>query len=241
VCRLCDDLEVRFYIPFASQAVFHRCDSHWANDFRTTYENLRQCWHSPARLLPPYTTLDLTEFSHRSTPPEQYRPMEPSRVARLTAQRSAEEETAAILSEDVAGLERKLNVFRWLLGLLFPHGFAFQLGERRLRYQPWRGRLDDRDGPSGRDGEFVIEIPKLTLKEALRNNHLTDLGITMFVRIRLLQRLDPRKVYALFVLFQFDDYGHLRSIGALLRWVGLAVRYTLLLRLPVPQPEKRHP
>jgi hypothetical protein len=66
-------------------------------------------------------------------------------------------------------------------------------------------------------------------------------GITMFVRIRLLRRLDPRKVYALFVLFQFDDYGHLRSVASLLRWVGLAIRYTLLLRLPLPRPEKHHP
>ena len=83
--------------------------------------------------------------------------------------------------------------------------------------------------------------PKLTMKEALRDNHLTDLGITMFVRIRLLGRLDPRKVYGLFVLFQFDDYGHLRSVAALLRWVGLAIRYTLPLRLPLPRPEKHHP
>ncbi|HWZ67815.1 MAG TPA: hypothetical protein VNW89_08300 [Stellaceae bacterium] len=66
-------------------------------------------------------------------------------------------------------------------------------------------------------------------------------GITMFVRIRLLRRLDPRKVYALFVLFQFDDYGHLRSVASLLRWVGLAIRYTLLLRLLLPRPEKHHP
>jgi len=43
------------------------------------------------------------------------------------------------------------------------------------------------------------------------------------------------------VLFQFDDYGHLRSVAALLRWVGLAIRYTLLLRLPLPRPEKHHP
>jgi len=63
----------------------------------------------------------------------------------------------------------------------------------------------------------------------------------MFVRIRLLRRLDPRKVYALFVLFQFDDYGHLRSVASLLRWVGLAIRYTLLLRLTLPRSEKHHP
>ena len=74
------------------------------------------------------------------------------------------------------------------------------------------------------------------MKEALRNNHLTDLGITMFVRIRLLGRIDPRKAYGLFVLFQFDDYGHLAGIVPFLRWLGRGVRCTLVSSLPPPRP-----
>ena len=53
---------------------------------------------------------------------------------------------------------------------------------------------------------------------------------------RLLRRLDPRKVYALFALFQVDDYGHLESPMALLRWLARGIRYTFALRLPVPRP-----
>ena len=77
------------------------------------------------------------------------------------------------------------------------------------------------------------------MKEALRNNHLTDLGITMFVRIRLLRRIDPRKIYGLFVLFQFDDYGHLKDAGALLRWLRRGIRYSLVRRLPLPSRPSR--
>jgi hypothetical protein len=72
------------------------------------------------------------------------------------------------------------------------------------------------------------------MRDALRINHLSDLGITMFVRIRLLRRIDPRKPYGLFVLFQFDDYGHLRSVGSFLRWMRRGLRYTFALRLPAP-------
>lgn len=72
------------------------------------------------------------------------------------------------------------------------------------------------------------------MKQALRNNHLTDLGITMFVRIRLLRRVDPRKAYGLFVLFQFEDYGHLAGIGPFLRWLGRGSRCTLVASLPLP-------
>ena len=54
------------------------------------------------------------------------------------------------------------------------------------------------------------------------------------MRIRLLRRIDLRKPYALFVLFQFDDYGHLRSVRSLLRWLGRGFHYTFALRLPTP-------
>ena len=71
------------------------------------------------------------------------------------------------------------------------------------------------------------------MKGALHNDHLTDLGITMFVRIRLLRPIDPRKAYGLFVLFQFDDYRHLAGLGPFLRWFGRGLRFTLA-RLPAP-------
>ena len=234
ICRLCDSLSAEFYMPFASQAVFRRDDSRWANDYRTTYEHLRRHWRSPARLLPPYTTFDLTAFTHHSAAPEQYRPMEESRVATLTGCRSTDEDTAAISAEDIAALERKLNAFRWLLCLIFPRGFAFQLGEYCVAYDPLRARLRNCNTSNG-GGDFVVTVPKLTIKEAIRNNHVSDLGITMFVRVRLLRRVDPRKVYALFVLLQFDDYGHLKNIAALLRWLRQGIWLTFALRLPVPR------
>jgi hypothetical protein len=234
VCHACNTLGAHFYLPFASQAVFERRDSYWANGYRTNYDDLRRYWQSEARLLPPYTTLDLADFAHHSIAPERYRPMERARVAALTGRRLADEEATALSAEDVSGLERKLNVFRWLLWLFFPRGFAFQLGERRLGYDALRGRLAE--SYSSNRGNFIVVIPKLTMKEAVRNNHVSELGISMFVRIRLLRRLDPRKVYALFALFQVDDYGHLASPTALLRWLARGIRYTFALRLPMPRP-----
>jgi hypothetical protein len=233
VCRLCDRLAADFYMPFASQAVFNRHDSCWANAYRTTHQQLVHHWHSRARLLPPYATLDLAAFTYSSIDPEQYRPMEPSRIVRITQCRLAKEERAAITAEDVAGLERKLNAWRWLLWLLFPRGFAFQLGEHRVHYDALRGRLGD-SNTSSRGGDFIVDVPKLTIKEVVRNNHVSDLGITMFVRVHLLRRLDPRRIYALFVLLQIDDYGHLRNPAALLRWLRRGIRYTFALRLPLP-------
>jgi hypothetical protein len=235
VSRLSDALGADFYLPFASQAVFRRADSCWANDHRTTYQHLQRHWGSRARLLPPYATLDLERFTVEWVSSERYRPMHPLKVAALASQRLAEEERATVSAEEVAALERRLNIWRWLLWLIFPRGFAFALGERRFGYHALRGRLVEADAST--QGDFLVAIPKLTMKEALRNSHISDLGITMFVRVRLLRKIDPRKVYALFMLFQFADYGHSRSVGSVFRWLAAAFRYTFVLRLPLP---KRH-
>jgi hypothetical protein len=233
VSWLSDALGADFYLPFASQAIFSRVDSYWANDHRTTYLHLQQHWGSRACLLPPYTTLDLARFTIESVTAERYRPLDPLKVAALTDQRLAGEEHATISAEDVAELERRLNAWRWLLWLMFPRGFMLELGERRFAYHALRGCLVEADVST--KGDFLMSIPKLTMKEALRNCHISDLGITMFVRVRLLRRIDPRRVHALFMLLQLDDYGHRRSVRSAFRWLGAAVRYTFALRLPLPQ------
>ena len=237
-CGLCDRLGIDHYLPFASQAVFRRADSIWANAYSTTYDDLCRYWSSRARLLPPYTTLDLSDFTYTAVPPEAYRPMAPASLAQRTAERAVVETEAKISTDEIALLERKLNVFRWLLRLLFSRGFGFRFGDRHLHYDPRRGRLHASNAAEVEAGDFIIDVPTATMKEALHNNHLTDLGITMFVRIRLLRPVDPRRAYGLFVLFQFDDYGHLAGIGPFLRWLGRGLRYTFVPRLPAP-PQRR--
>lgn len=222
ICALCERLGADVYMPFASQAVFERGDSNWANAHRTGFADLARLWTARTLLLPPYSSLDLADLSHSAPSEGEYRPASAVTVAALTQARLAEEAAAELTTAEVARLEGKLNVWRWLLWPLFPRGFGFRLGERRLAYSPRRGELSDTDGETV--GDFEISMPALPLKEALRSNHLSDLGITMFVRVRLLRRLDPRKVYGLFVLFQLDDYGHLRGAGAFLRWVRAILR-----------------
>jgi hypothetical protein len=231
-CGLCERLGADIYLPFASQASFEREDSNWANAFRTTYADLHASWRAKAKLLPPYTTLDLATLSHESIAPEAYRPSAAGVRSARTAERLEGEHATVIDAADAARLQHKLNVWRWLLWPLFPRGFAFQAGNVCLVYDPRRGRVGVK--PAGDYGDFVISVPALTLKEALANNHLSDLGITMLVRIRLSRRIDPRKVYGLFVLFQFDDYGHVRRPGALLRWLASGIRRSFPTRLPLP-------
>jgi hypothetical protein len=228
---LCERLHADIYLPFASQASFERADSAWANRFRTTYADLERSWRGNTKLLPPYTTLDLETLGHEAVPSDRYCPSAASVRGVRTAERQADEQAAVLDATDADRLRRKLNRWRWLLWVLFPRGFAFEAGETSLVYEPRQGRL--RRESRGDYGDFVISVPALVLKEALANDHLSDLGITMFVHIRLLRRVDPRKVYGLFVLFQFDDYGHLRRLGALLRWLAYGLHRSFPARLPI--------
>jgi hypothetical protein len=236
ISGLSDALDARCYIPFASQATFDRPDSRWANDYQTTYEDLRRHWRSRARLLPPYTTLDLTDLTHEWLSADRYRPMDPAKAVALVEQRLAAEKQATMAAEDVTALERRLNTWRWLLCLIFRHGISFLVGERRFGYRALRGRLVEDRGPATSD--CLISVPTLTMKEALRNGRVSDLGITMFVRVRLLRRIDPRRIYALFMLLQFADYGHSRDVGSFFRWLRAGIRCTLALRLPT---REHHP
>lgn len=232
LCTLCERLGADIYLPFASQASYERADSLWANALRTTHADLERFWAGPARLLPPYTTLDLDDLSHRAPAPADYRAASPATLAARTAERLAAEKATVMTEADAAALQRKLNLWRFVLWPLFPRGFAFEAGDTALVYDPRHGRV--RLAPAGDHGDFVIAVPPLTLREALANDHPTDLGITMFVRVRLLRKVDPRKVYALFILFQFDDYGHMRRFGAFLRWLATGLRRSFPSRLPLP-------
>ena len=131
--------------------------------------------------------------------------------------------------EDVRRLEKKLRRSLGVLGLLFPRGVGFAVGERVLTYQTWRGRI--RDGVLA--GEFVLRIPPFPFKEALAFDHVGDLGIPMFADIELKSRIDPRMVYLFFMLVTLDDYGHTTSPRNLARCLRSSGR-NALRRIPAP-------
>ena len=135
VCRLCDALAADFYLPFASQAVFERRDSHWANDYRTSYRR-------PSAVLAIARSAVAALYDARSdgfhAPFDAARGIPAAWSSREwrnhTSRRVAEEEAGSIVGRGHCRPRAQAERFRWLLWLLFPRGFGFQLGERRLGY-----------------------------------------------------------------------------------------------------------
>ena len=198
-CRL---LGVHDFMPFASQVIYKRRDSAWANDFKVTYDDLVAHWDGSARLLPPFTRLDLKNGSYTSVPPDQYR-HEDEPIQRKVETQEALDQQVSLDDQDLARLQKKLNHCRWLLALLFPRGIGFELEAGRLRYDAWSGTL--RRGEAS--GDFVLRVPAQAFKDAVTYGHFGDLGTTMFTMVVLNSRHSPA---ARLLVLPGDDAARLR-------------------------------
>ena len=215
-CRL---LKIDYFMPFASQVIFKRRDSAWANQFKVTFEDLTRHWTgAPARLLPPFSRLDLATGTHTFIPPERYRHEDAAIAPKVEAQ-EALDAVAAFTDEDVERLRAKFAHCRWLLALMFPRGIGFELEHARLRYNPWSGTL-----ARGRAaGDFVLRVPAQAFKDAVEYGHFADLGTTMFTIVELNGNIHPRRVYVFFLLMTLDDYGHTTSLRTWWTWLRRSI------------------
>ena len=216
-CRL---LKIDYFMPFASQVIYKRSDSAWANEFKVTFEDLQAQWGDGggARLLPPFTRLDPKSGAHTSVPPERYNHDEELTLQKVQAQ-EALDAAARFDDEDVDRLRRKLGYCRWLLALLFPRGIGFTLEHTQLRYDPWSGTLSR----GAATGDVVLKVPAQAFKDALAYGHFGDLGTTMFTMVMLNTNIHPRRVYLFFLIMTMHDYGHTATVRGWVRWLRHAI------------------
>jgi hypothetical protein len=227
----CQLMKIDYFMPFASQVIFKRRDSAWANDFKVTFEDLEKHWgQGPAeaghhvhgggaRLLPPFTRLHLGYLTHTSVSPEHYHHEDEPIQRKVQAQESLDG-VADFDDRDVERLRKKLNYCRWLLALMFPRGIGFELEHTQLRYNPWSGTL--RRGRA--TGDFVLRVPAQAFKDAVTYGHFGDLGTTMFTMVVLNSNIHPRRVYLFFMVITLHDYGHTTSLRNWLTWLRNTLR-----------------
>jgi hypothetical protein len=232
ICQNCRLLKISCFMPFASQAIYKRTDSSWANEFKVTFEDLQQYWNGGATLVPPFTRLNLTDWSHSSLSPESYNHDEEPVREKVQAQQALDA-VARFDDEDVERLRRKLNYCRWLLALLFPRGIGFELEHTRLHYNPWSGRLRRQ---AVAKGDFVLKVPAQAFKDAVEYGHFGDMGTTMFTMVVLNSAIHPRRVYLFFMVITLHDYGHTVSLRNWFKWLRNTVRIQEW-RIPAPPRE----
>lgn len=213
VSGICDILDADYFMPFASQVVFLRSDSKWANDFKVTFEELQEGWSARTKLLPPYSTLDLATKDHTFVAPEDYNENWRDQLDKVTAQEH-QDETVEITDEDLARLEKKMRHIRWMARVLFPKGVSFRIRDLEVHFNPWSGKVTRSEGR----GNFTLTVPAQAIKDALQYDHFGDLGITMFTIVNLNTRTRPLIVYLFFLALTFHDYNHMAGVREFGRW-----------------------
>lgn len=231
-CRNATAFGASDFVPFASQAIFRRADSEWANEYRVGPQEMAAHWRGDARLLPPFVTLDLDSFAFEAAPPTpDLPPPSEAAVARLT-ERQASDQNDHLDAEDLKRLEAILNQERLAMLAILPRGLAFDVGDQRLFYNPKRGRLSESRERGGFRPAARIVVPAGTFKEAILYGHVADLFIGMFMDIHLDEDTGHEKVNLFYYLMTLRDYGYV-GLWRRLKWAIWAWRG---LRRPLPAP-----
>lgn len=220
ISRNCNLLKADFFMPFASQVIFYRTDSDWANEYKIGYKDMEDMWSaSNTQLLHPYSKIDLNTFETSYIKPEDYNHIPDS--YRVKAKEQEAVDMAAELTDvDIERLRKKMNRNRLFLAMLFRKGIGFSTDRQHVSWSPWSGKVSRGEAK----GSFVLRIPTQALKDALEFGHFGDLGITMFTLIVLNERTDPRMVYVFFLLITLHDYRHTASIGNFFKWAVNSVK-----------------
>ena len=219
VGKLADVLNIDHYLPFASQAVFHRTDSSWANAFKVSYSDLEQRWNSKAELLQPFSTIDLSTFVHRAIEEVQYN-HDPKTIQPKVSLREYEESEARFEQHDIEQLRKKMAASRWLLAPLFTSGIGFEVDGLKLNYSPLTNEIAEGAGKS----RFTLQVPTQALKDVLTYGHFGDLAISMFTLVKLNRPVNPKKVFLFVLVIIFHDYHHTIGLGNIVRWVKHVIR-----------------
>jgi hypothetical protein len=215
-------LDAQIYVPFASQVVFERPDTRWANDFRVSFDDIREYLDgSPLKVLPPYITLDLHTgvFTSEHTQPAL---REPNISGRVEAQIASE--APELGSDDIRRLAAKLHAAgRGWLALLVPRGLGFELPKQRLCYNPFTGQI----GPMRRACTITLRVPAQAVKDVLATGYFSDLCIPMFTHVEIAPEVPPHAVYVFFLMMQLHDIGATTSMSDFTRWISLLLRERL--------------
>ena len=201
--RSCNVMKPDIFIPFASQVIFKRDDSKWANEYKVTFEDIKNGWDSKTTLLHPYTTLDLKNFHSEFVSVDDYDG--PGERASTLGKAQEQIDRNQSLSEiDEQKLEEKMNKCSFFFRWMFPSGIGFRL-ENQSYTISWKSKCSLTKGLSP-DIKFVIDVPPGAIKDAINNGHFGDLQITMFTIVHMSDRnANPRLIFIFFVLLNLQS------------------------------------
>ena len=173
--RLVEGLGAGNYVSSASQHIYVRSDSVWANPYRVTWADVAQYWNRPQiRIIEPFARIDLATGMF-----ERKHPLQTSDESQITAATNGDDWNERLADED---WDRLFAFFREI-EILPPYldYLEFEVGgEKRhidLAAIPSRYRRNRRG--------ITFHVPRHSLTRALRTGYFDDLLIGNFMRTEL--------------------------------------------------------
>lgn len=203
------------YIPFASQVFFSRNDSTWANEAKVTYEDLQQFWgESTVKLCPPFIEMDLNTREFTSAYSDVSRKLDAKNLKKVMLREK--EENDFVLPDDCGLRLRKYLSEIFFLKMLFRRGIGWKLTKSRKEFF-FNTRTGQLENKIPENYDLIISLPDKVLYESLENNVMTDLGISMFIRVDT--KVSTKFTCGFFLLMGLHDYGHFNSLKDWLNFV----------------------
>jgi hypothetical protein len=217
--KICNFLEAKFFIPFASQIFFMRKDSKWANSFSVKYVDLKRYWNNKTRLLPEYSDFNIDDEQLLTNP---FKNHQETKFKRIEKKIKSEKNIFYDQDNFSNKLKDKMNNLRIFLIFLFPRGLVFSFTDKnyKFRYSPLKNTLT-KNKFKKENYSINIHAPYGPVHECITNNFLEDVGIGMFTKIHIKSRFyGAFSTYVFFnVLLPLTEHNHFSSLRRFRSWL----------------------
>jgi hypothetical protein len=221
VFNACKLLRADAFAPFASQNIFMRSDTYWANSYKVTYSDLQNSWSLPTKLIPCYASIFLNKKLPFSQIKFSFAPDSSEEKVAL-----AENYSQSPISDSLEVcklLKDKFRVFSLFLMIFFPRGVKFSLDSgQNYVYKPFS--FEAKTISKQAEADLTFFTSSQPFYEALKYNNFNDLSISMFTKINVKRpKIDPLLVYILFILLELSDHGHFNSFSRFMKFLATNV------------------
>ena len=214
VMKISKKLEASYFVPFASQAVFSRPDSEWANNFKSSWSDLNHYWNINTKLLKSYINFDFHKEEYGTYVSKFIKSEKMNDLAKLKYENN----------QNIKFNENDLNYFsyiassvRYLLFIIYPFGIKFNLSNNYYNYSFLKKKfLKLKNKPKS-----YLEMPVNEFIESNKNFQFTDLGTSFVMKIHVNSKLNIVQTYLLFIFLTFSEKGYFSNYKNLLKQISL--------------------
>ena len=176
VMKVSKKLNAKYFIPFASQAIFSRPDSKWANEFKISWNDLNNIWNVDTKLLKSYINFDLKNEVY-DTYVNKY--IQSKKMDELAKSKYDSNQVTKFNYEELDYFTNIASSVRYLLFLIYPFGIKFNLSEKYFNYNFLKKKFTEiKNKPKN-----YLQMPLREFVESNKNRQFTDLGTSFVMKI----------------------------------------------------------